>query len=155
MRPLSLRPTVHCDPRGLAGPSWSSASWHLFYASRVWSVICIISMWQYTCVANLQFDVTFSRVSIFSTLNTMTTCSISVRLTSSWDCFKHNPAGSQLTKSTCKGRFEIRGLKLNLPGGRWRQSLGEAGPHQLFHKKKLCKKKKKIQSSQMSLLTVL
>ena len=31
-----------------------------------------------------------------------------------------------------------RGLKLNLPGGRSRQSLGEAGPHQVFHKKKLC-----------------
>ena len=28
-----------------------------------------------------------------------------------------------------------RGLKLNLPGGRWRQSLGEAGPYQVFHKK--------------------
>ena len=29
----------------------------------------------------------------------------------------------------------IRDLKLNLPGGRWRQSLGEAGPHQGFRKK--------------------
>ena len=25
-------------------------------------------------------------------------------------------------------------LKLNLPGGPWRQSLGEAGPHQVFRK---------------------
>ena len=33
-----------------------------------------------------------------------------------------------------------RGLKLNLPGGRWRQSLGEAGPHQVFHKKSFVKK---------------
>ena len=26
----------------------------------------------------------------------------------------------------------FRGLKLNLPGGHWRQSLGEAGLHQIF-----------------------
>ena len=32
--------------------------------------------------------------------------------------------------------FKTRGLKLNLPGGRRRQSLGEAGPHKGFHKKK-------------------
>jgi len=28
-----------------------------------------------------------------------------------------------------------RSLRLNLPGGRWGQSLGEAGPHQDFYKK--------------------
>ena len=29
----------------------------------------------------------------------------------------------------------VRDLQLNLPGGRWRQSLGEAGPHQVSRKK--------------------
>ena len=46
----------------------------------------------------------------------------------------------------------IRGLKLKLPGGRLRQYLDEAGPHQVFHKKNFSKK---IQTSQMSLLTVI
>ena len=32
-------------------------------------------------------------------------------------------------------RVKHRDLKLNLPGGRWRQSLGEAGQHQVFRKK--------------------
>ena len=37
-------------------------------------------------------------------------------------------------------RFQSLGLKLKLPGGRWRQYLGEAGPHQVFHKKNFAKK---------------
>lgn len=60
-----------------------------------------------------------------------------------------------------KGRVWIvytGGLKLILSGGCWRESLGEAGLHQIFHKKrgfKYFKKVKLIQSSQSLVLTVL
>ena len=37
-------------------------------------------------------------------------------------------------------RLYIRSLKLKLPGSHWMQSLGEARPHQVFHKKTLLKK---------------
>ena len=44
--------------------------------------------------------------------------------------------GNQLSTGSPLQELDLmiysRGLKLNLPGGCWRQSLAEAGPHQIF-----------------------
>ena len=50
------------------------------------------------------------------------------------------PAGLEDEEENKVLMLYTRGLKLKLPGGRWRQYLGEAGPHQVFHKKNFAKK---------------